>query len=175
MIRRPLQPAETFYRMHSPRWAYAPTSGAGAAKAGGRFNRQGVPALYLSHEVATAAAEFQQTSILLPPGTLVAYKVALTSIVDFSGGYSAKQWDPLWSDWDCNWRQLLVEEHTEPPSWLLGDMAIEAGAKGILFPSMMANDGHNLVIFTDLLELEDELQHYDPNNDLPNNQNSWNT
>jgi hypothetical protein len=35
-------PGQPFYRMHTPRWAVMPTSGAGAAKHGGRFNRPGV-------------------------------------------------------------------------------------------------------------------------------------
>lgn len=35
----------TVYRIYVPRWAAAPTSGAGAAKHGGRANRPGVDAL----------------------------------------------------------------------------------------------------------------------------------
>ena len=69
MILRPLQPAETFYRFNTPRWAYSPTSGAGAAKVGGRFSRPGVDALYLSRLIVTAAAEYQQGEPLMPPGT----------------------------------------------------------------------------------------------------------
>lgn len=41
---------ESSYRMHAARWAVMPTSGAGAAKHGGRFNRPGVSALYVSDE-----------------------------------------------------------------------------------------------------------------------------
>jgi RES domain-containing protein len=37
----------TAYRMHLPRWAVSPMSGAGASKHGGRANRPGVEALYL--------------------------------------------------------------------------------------------------------------------------------
>ncbi|WP_276840666.1 RES domain-containing protein [Herbaspirillum huttiense] len=37
------------YRVHVPRWSFDPVSGAGAARFGGRLNRPGVPALYLSH------------------------------------------------------------------------------------------------------------------------------
>jgi len=60
---------EVFYRMNSPRWAFTPTSGAGAAKQGGRLNRKGVEALYLCADTATAIAEYQQTSAILPPGS----------------------------------------------------------------------------------------------------------
>ena len=43
----------TAYRMHTPRWATAPTSGAGAAAHGGRANRPGTPALYIALEPET--------------------------------------------------------------------------------------------------------------------------
>lgn len=46
--------------MHVPRWAVAPTSGAGARKHGGRFNRPGVDALYLALETETAIREYQR-------------------------------------------------------------------------------------------------------------------
>ena len=38
----------TAWRMHTPRWAVAPTSGAGAQTHAGRANRPGTPALYLA-------------------------------------------------------------------------------------------------------------------------------
>jgi RES domain-containing protein len=96
MILRPLQPAETFYRFNTPRWACSPTSGVGASKIGGRFNRPGTDALYLSRRIETAAAEYQQGEPLMPPGTLVTYAVELSSIVDFQEGYSRGEWDELW-------------------------------------------------------------------------------
>ncbi len=58
MILKPLQDVIA-YRMHQPKWAVAPTSGAGAAKTGGRANWIGTPALYLALEVGTAVAEYQ--------------------------------------------------------------------------------------------------------------------
>ncbi|MEO5738642.1 MAG: RES domain-containing protein, partial [Variovorax sp.] len=94
MILRPLATA-VLYRINNPRWAHLSTSGAGAATRGGRLNRPGVDALYLSMEPQTALAEYQQTSSILTPGTIVSYEVALSQIVDFSGGYEPG-WDPLW-------------------------------------------------------------------------------
>ena len=51
-VRQPLECAA--YRVHVPRWAYAPTSGDGAAEHGGRLNRPGLPALYLALDATTA-------------------------------------------------------------------------------------------------------------------------
>jgi len=123
MILRPLQPAQIFYRFNTPRWAYRPTSGAGAAKVGGRFNRPGVDALYLSR--------------------------------------------------DCEWRRQALYEGIEPPSWILADIAVERGAKGILFPSTRHAGGCNLVVYTQQLDHSDKLSAHDPRGDLPNNQDSW--
>lgn len=74
------------YRVHVPRWAFSPTSGAGAREHGGRLNRVGVDALYLSLEEQTALAEYKQLSALMPPGLIVSYTVSVTNIVDFRSG-----------------------------------------------------------------------------------------
>ena len=158
------------YRVHTPRWAHAPLSGAGAARAGGRANRPGVPALYLSLELETALAEYQQLSILMPPGLMVSYILDLGPLVDLRDGVAG--WDPLWHDFYCDWRALHFDKDVEPPSWVLGDIAMASGAKGILFPSVLVA-GINLVIYTELLDADDRLSVYDPDDGLPRNQRSW--
>jgi RES domain-containing protein len=50
MILTHLPAGTVLYRALTPRWASRPASGAGAAAKGGRFNREGVEALYLSLE-----------------------------------------------------------------------------------------------------------------------------
>lgn len=161
--------------MHTPKWAVQPTSGAGAAIHGGRFNRPGVDALYLAFDQLTAIAEFTQTEFLMPAGTLVAYRVSLTNMVDFSAGYQSKTWDAAWEDWGCDWRELAIVAGTEPPSWNLGDEVIAAVAQGILFPSLKHPRGLNLVVFTATLTSADILTAYDPDHALPKNQDSWTT
>jgi RES domain-containing protein len=161
------------YRMHTPRWATAPTSGAGAAEHGGRANRPGVAALYLSLESDTALREYQQLSPLLPPGTMVSYTVQLSKVVDLRGGYVAGTWAPLWEEFFCDWRELWFNRKVEPPSWVLGDEVLAAGATGLLFRSTVAPGGITLVVFVDALATGDRVEVYDPSGALPKNQDSW--
>jgi RES domain-containing protein len=163
----------TAYRMHTPKWAVAPTSGAGAALHGGRANRPGVAALYLSLEAQTAIDEYQQVSPLLPPGTMVSYQVTVDSVLDFGAGNDPAQWSALWEEFFCDWRELWFNQHIEPPSWVLGDEAIAAGAKGILFTSQARRGGTNLMLYTDFLGAADLIKVYDPAHALPRNQQSW--
>ncbi|WP_374582426.1 RES family NAD+ phosphorylase [Pseudoduganella sp.] len=159
------------YRVHQPKWSFAPTSGAGAGISGGRANRPGVNALYLSLELETALSEYQQLDPLLPPGLMVSYKVSVNSIVDFRAGYTS-DWTPIWQDFYCDWRNMHFNQGIEPPSWVIGDQVLEAGAKGILFNSTITG-GTNLVIYPDALTALDSITAYDPNNALPKNQQSW--
>ncbi|MDH3209314.1 MAG: RES family NAD+ phosphorylase, partial [Burkholderiaceae bacterium] len=141
----------TAYRMHTPKWATAPTSGAGAAVQGGRANRPGTQALYLALEAETAVREYQALSPLMPPGTLVSYTVRIAPVVDFRAGYDDARWPELWEEFHCDWRELWFNLRVEPPSWVLADEALGAGAKGILFTSKLAPGGLNLVVYNDML------------------------
>jgi len=162
-----------FYRYLTPKWAYLPLSGAGAASAGGRFNRPGVEALYLSAEPDTALAEYKQGSSLPRPATLAAYELELADVIDLSAGYDPDHWAAPWADWNCDWRWIARVEHKVPPSWQLGDEAIRSGAAGLLFPSTHQADGTNLVVFGANLTTADRLAVHDPDGMLPKDQRSW--
>ena len=172
MILRPLGPCPA-YRMHSPRWAAMPTSGAGAAAHGGRANRPGLATLYLALAPETAIAEYQQLSTLMPPGTLVAYTVKLDPVVDFSAGFDPQHWSDGWADFMRDWREPWFNRRTEPPGWAVSDAAIKAGAKGVLFASTRHPGGFSLAVYNDALAVTDQLQTYDPTGALPKNQDSW--
>jgi RES domain-containing protein len=148
-------------------------SGAGASKHGGRANRPGVEALYLSLEYATAIHEYQQASSLLPPGTLGNYAVSAEPVIDFTKGFSKGEWDSIWEGFYCDWRALWFDKHIEPPSWIIGDLAIASGAKGILFKSMLHPSGTNLVLFNGALTANDVLRVNDPLGALPKTTASW--
>lgn len=163
----------TTYRMRGPRWASAPLSGAGAAAHGGRANRPGIAALYLAFEPETAIDEFRHVSSLLRPGTLVSYRLRIDPVLDFRSGYVASKWPPLWAEFFCDWRKLWFNDHIEPPGWVLGDDALSAGAKGIIFASQARKGGTNLVVYTDAVATSDSVEVYDPYDELPKNQDSW--
>lgn len=173
MILIDLAPGTVLYRAHVPRWAVSPTSGAGAAKAGGRFNRKGVEALYLALEDVTALREYQQTSPLLPPCTICAYTASVNGIVDLRQLHHGAPWDDLWHDWSSDWRQLAFDLHVEPPSWVLGDIVRAAGHAGIVFPSGANPGGSNLVIYPNLLPPDQPIRVFDADHRLPKDQASW--
>jgi len=173
MILRTLGDGDALYRVIVPRWSHAPTSGAGAARKGGRFNRPGLEALYLSKDAITAVEEYRQHERLLPPGTLVTFLVGPLMVVDFSAGFESGRWEPIWADYACNWRRLAFDERSEPPSWVLGDLALDAGAAGILFPSSVHAGGTNLVVFNSSQLPARMLRVHDPDKRLPDDARSW--
>src|SRR5699024_4480017 len=117
-------PDKVFHRYLTPRWAYRPTSGAGAAIGGGRFNRPGVEALYLAEATQTALEEYRQGASITPPATLVAYKITLEVVADLSQGFDPSLWEDGWAGWDCAWRRTARIDKETPPSWILGDAVI---------------------------------------------------
>lgn len=162
-----------FFRFNTPRWAFQPLSGAGAAKWGGRFNRPGLTALYLGKELATAAAEYQQAESVLLPATVASYEINHLSVVDFSAGFDPERWEPLWAEHACNYRGMAYDQHIEPPSWVLGDLVNESPSDGLLYPSTKAQGGTCLVIFQPELIPSRNLRVIDLKNQLPRDQSAW--
>ncbi|MDI6029351.1 RES family NAD+ phosphorylase [Corticibacterium sp. UT-5YL-CI-8] len=166
-------PDDIFHRYLTPKWAFLPTSGAGAAIDGGRFNRPGVEALYLSQAPQTALEEYKQGASISPPATLAAYKITLTEVADLSQGFDPDAWDDAWREWDCPWRRIARIDRKTPSSWKLADQVITAGFRGILFPSLRHAGGTNLVIFLANLVEGDAIEVHDPDHRLPHDQSSW--
>ncbi len=161
------------FRVMKPKYSYAPISGSGAGQYGGRANRPGLKALYLSLDINTALAEYAQLSPLMPPGTIVSYNVNAAKIVDFREGMGP-QWDWMWQDFYCDWREIYFNQKIEPPSWLAGDETLAAGAVGILFRSVLPGiTGDNLVLYTEYIKGNDSIVALDPSGDLPRNLDSW--
>lgn len=165
-------PDAVFHRHLTPKWAFLPTSGAGAVVDGGRFNRPGVEALYLSVAPQTALNEYRQGASIAPLATLAAYKIALSEVADLSEGF-----DPLLGmlpglNGIAHGGKLLALTKKVPPSWKLADKVISAGLRGLLFPSLRHAGGTSLVIFPANLIADDDVHVHDPDNRLPRDQSS---
>ncbi len=173
MILVDLPAGTTLYRAHTPQWASRPLSGKGAALQGGRFNRPGVPALYLSLDAETALSEYRQTSPFLPPCTLCSYTVTLHDLVDLRQLHQGTPWDPRWLDWQDDWRLSKFEHGVDPITWVLADMVLEQGHSGIIFPSQTHPDGTNIVVFNDRLQGGNAIVVNDPDGQLPRDRSSW--
>src|SRR3546814_19034436 len=107
MILWDLPPGSTLFRAHTPQWASDPLSGAGAAAKGGRFNREGVEALYLSLDEVTALREYQQTSPFLQPCTMTSYTATLTGLFDLRQLHRGDPWDDRCHNWREEWMHQI--------------------------------------------------------------------
>jgi RES domain-containing protein len=133
------------WRMIGIRHQFSPTSGEGARLYGGRWNRKGVPALYLAADAVTAVAEYYQG--LPKPGTLVPYYLDATAIADLTTS-TAEPCDTRVGDaLEANWKAMAFLDRQTPPSWVLTDELIAAGAQGALVPSVQNPGGRNLVLW----------------------------
>jgi len=154
------------YRVITLAYANMPLSGMGAARQGGRLNRPGQEALYLSLNEATALAEYKRDNPWLPPGTICTFFVRGLRVADFSTGFDSERWPPLWADFTVDWRTEWFGKNNEPPTWYMADDAVASGLDGILFPSQAYPGGTNLVVYRSSSRPAAQLRVYDPNNAL---------
>lgn len=139
------------YRAHNPTWAWAPESGEGAARNGGRWNRPGIPVLYTSETVATAWAEYQQGFAgRTQPVTICTYEVDSQPVVDLNNPEVQRILDEQFAGWQTeDWltKKLRGEEAI---TWRIVDRLVESGYVGIRVPSYAPNrpdEGSNVVFF----------------------------
>lgn len=164
------------YRAHHPRWSFAPTSGAGAARHGGRFNPVGVPALYTARRMETAWLEAQQGfPFKAQPLTICAYEVDCTDIADLSDAGGCRALGVAPADLACAWEDV-ASRGAEPPSWRLARRLIGAGHAGIVVPSFAPGAGpadRNAVFWIWSDDLPHRLRVIDDAARLPRDDRSW--
>lgn len=164
------------YRGHDPQWSFTPTSGAGAALTGGRFNRRGQPALYLSLSIVTAVGEcIQGFSRRMQPLTICEYDVDCEPVADLrtAEGRAAVGVDP--ADLECAWLGLMLDGE-EPPSWRVADRLARDGHAGLLVRSFVPGasaDDVDLVLWRWGEEPPRRVTVFDPSGRLPVDRSSW--
>lgn len=130
------------YRALNPIYAREPMSGRGAELYGGRFNRKGTPALYLSLSVMTALREANQVGSLQPT-TLVSYDADIEDIFDSrddaamaaQGMDAAILADPTWRD--------QMKTAGEATSQAFARKLTAAGYHGLLVRSFTPGAGYD--------------------------------
>ena len=138
------------YRALNPVWAGHPLSGAGAARHGGRFNRQGRDALYTSLSPHTAIREANQVGTLQPT-TLVAYRADISPVFDADGDAAMARYALTAADLvDPGWRDRMLRGETVPTQGF-AERLIGDGFVGLLVRSFAAGttaDDRNLVLWS---------------------------
>ena len=138
------------YRAHDPRWAWTPLSGEGARRRGGRFNRQGLPALYLSFSLSAAVREASPIGRRLQPLVLCAYEVDVDPVFDALDPSARAALSVGQAEIDCpTWRHDMFSGQT-PASQALADRLVAAGFSGMRVGSYAAGAGErdvNLVLW----------------------------
>ncbi len=131
------------YRAHEPRWAWNPLSGEGARRYGGRFNRKGVGALYLSLHLVTAIKEVQPARRPLQPLVLCAYEVDVEPVFDAADKQKCEEFGITLLELSSpNW-EMEMYSGSIPPSQRVADKMIEKGFSGMRYRSFAAGAGPN--------------------------------
>lgn len=138
------------YRAHNPRWTWNPTSGEGARRFGGRFNRIGVPALYTSLSPFTAIRESCLLGRPLQPTMLCTYEVDSEPVFDALDSSHRDAHGVKIDDLLCpNWEPDMLAGNI-PASQCLADRLIAAGYAGMRVQSFAhgaENDDYNMVFW----------------------------
>ena len=166
----------TVYRAHNPRWAWAPISGEGAGRYGGRFNPVGVPALYTSWRMETAWREAQQGfAFKAQPLTICAYDVDCADVVDLTDPAIGAELRIEAQTLACPWEDLAARGRA-PPSWELVRKLLARGVAAIVVasyaPGALPAD-RNVVFYRWSDALPHRVVVIDDESRLPKDDRSW--
>ena len=138
------------YRAHNPQWAWDPLSGEGARRRGGRFNRRGIPALYVSLTWSVAVGEASRIGIPLQPVLLCCYEVDSEPVFDATDVEALAVIGSTPEDLDSRWRRDRREGRVSA-SQALADRLLCGGYAGMLAPSFRVGaspEDRNLVLWS---------------------------
>ena len=166
----------TVFRAHNPRWSFAPLSGEGAARRGGRFNPQGMAALYTARSVEGAWREAQQgLAFKAQPLTICAYAVDCEDVTDLGDPDTRAGYEITPADLACGWEDL-ASRHMMPPSWRIAERLSTGGIAAVIVPSYAPGalpEDRNIVFWRWSETRPHQVRVIDDERRLPRDARSW--
>ena len=130
-----------WFRVLKPQFAHEPLSGTGAQLMGGRYNRKGTPALYLSADPQTAYAEYTQ-NLYDRPGLMCSYDVDVGPAVDLTDSSVLGRYGVSEAQLAGGW--IGVPDFL---GQLLSERLVAEGIAAAIYPSSQRSGGRNVVIW----------------------------
>lgn len=159
------------WRAFVPRWAFAPLSGEGAARFGGRWNPVGAPAIYAARELSTAWAEYNQ-GFVQHPAIIAQLELAGARLADTTDEAVLEAFGVSPEIHRCEWRQDL-DAGQIPETHRLRERLITKGFDGVIYPSFMSPGGTCVALWRWNAPDAPELRAIDPEGRLPKTAASW--
>lgn len=125
----------------------------------------------MSVEMETAFAEYHQD--IQRPGTLCGFDVDMAPVLDLRDGATLQASGATPAELLCPWKTILLIQRETPPTWRIADRLFAGGAAGILVTSAQHPGGTNLVLWRWNDDPGRKIAAFDPQGDLPRNQESW--
>ncbi|MBP1860219.1 RES family NAD+ phosphorylase [Rhizobium herbae] len=161
----------TLWRAFVPRWAFAPLSGEGAARFGGRWNPVGVPTIYAARELSTAWAEYNQ-GFVQHPALITQLELKSAELADLTDATMLSSLGISAEIHRCEWRMHL-DRGEAPETHRLRERLIGKGFDGVVYPSFMSPGGTCVALWRWNAKDAPRLDVIDPDGRLPKTPASW--